>query len=862
MANIPISLTVSPPYNNRMRFVQMLNHKHICTQALELKQPIKTILNGQLQTNDSPCAHILTLCRNGRLKEALDILHVMDQRGIAVESNTYVSLLQACGDSKALAEGKQVHTQMLRNVIEQNVFIKTNIVTMYGKCGSVVDARIVFDSIADPNVFSWNAMIRGYAAQANSEEVLALYHEMQQSGIRPDSFTFSCVLKACGSLGALQQGKDIHEDIIRTGLESDVYVGNALAAMYAKCGSLQCARHVFDNMSQRDVVSWNGMIAGYVYNGRFTDALELFRQMLLSRMKTNSTTIVGVLPACAELQALQPGKEIHDYVIRNGFESDALVRNSLVTVYAKCGSLENACRVFDKMSLRDVASWTAMIAGYAQNGHCDDALKFFRKMQFTGVNPSSVSISSVLPACAHLGALEQGKEIHASIIRRGIESNVIVVSALVAMYAKCDSIEDACKVFNKISQKDVVAWNVMIAGYAQNSHYNKVLELFGEMQEAAVEPDPFTIVSVLSACAGLASLQHGKEIHDYVIRRGFESNVIVGSALVDMYAKCGSVENARQWFNTMSQRDLVSWNAMIAGYGMHGHGEEALALFYQMQQMGMKPDSITVTGILSACSHAGLVDEGWDFFDQITRNYHITPSVEHYACMVDLLGRAGCLHEAHDFIRNMPLRPNGSVWGALLGACRIHCNVELGQVVAECLFELEPENEGNYVLLSNIYAATGRWTDVEKVRKMMKDRGLKKKPGCSWVEIQNKVHVFRVGDKSHPQTEKIYGMLESLTRQMKKAGYVPDTKFVLYDVEETEKERILCSHSERLAIVFGFINTCDRTPIRITKNLRVCGDCHTATKFISKIAEREIIVRDANRFHHFKDGLCSCGDYW
>jgi pentatricopeptide repeat protein len=371
-----------------------------------------------------------------------------------------------------------------------------------------------------------------------------------------------------------------------------------------------------------------------------------------------------------------------------------------------------------------------------------------------------------------------------------------------------------------------------------------------------------TITSVLSACARLSALKHGKEIHHYIIRFWFESHVFVGSALIDMYSKCGSIEVARHLFDKLSERNIVSWNAMIAGYAMHGHGEDALSLFHQMQQADIDPDHITFIALLSACSHAGLIDEGWHYFISMSREYHITPKVGHYSCMVDLLGRAGRLDEAREFIDKMPFEPNADVWGALLGACRIHSNIELGKFVAERLFELQPENPGFYVVMSNIYAAAGRWEDVEKVRTMMKDRGLKRRPGCSWIEVKDKVHAFNVGDKSHPQSEEIYAMLDHLGGQMKKFGYVPDKNFVLHDVEDEEKEHILCYHSEKLAIAFGLISTSLGTPIRIIKNLRVCGDCHSATKFISMIVERQIVVRDANRFHHFKDGMCSCGDYW
>jgi pentatricopeptide repeat protein len=430
------------------------------------------------------------------------------------------------------------------------------------------------------------------------------------------------------------------------------------------------------------------------------------------------------------------------------------------------------------------------------------------------------------------------------------------------MYAKCGNVNIAHKLFERMPKQDVVSWTAIIAAYSQNGHPHEALAFFNEMQVQGIKPNSITIVSVLPACAHLLALEQGKQIHGYAIRSGFESDVVVGTGLVNMYAKCGNVNIAHKLFERMPEQDVVSWNAMILAYGIHGHGEDALALFSQMQQTGTKPDHITFTAILTACSHAGLVDQGWQYFECMKSDYGLAPKLEHYACLVDLLGRAGHLDEAHDIIKKMPLEPNANVWGALLGACRIHCNIELGEQAAKHLFELEPNNAGYYVLLSNIYAEARRWEDVVKLRTMMKERGVKKQPGCSVVAVHREVHTFLVGDRTHPQSEKIYAMLETLYGQMKKAGYVPNTNLVLQDVEEEAKENILCSHSEKLAISFGIINTSPGTPIRIMKNLRVCSDCHNATKFISKIVGREIIVRDANRFHHFKDGLCSCGDYW
>eukprot|EP01018_Ginkgo_biloba_P024429 Gb_13303 [translate_table: standard] len=800
--------------------------------------------------------------RNGFDEEALRLYHQMQQAGIQPNNFTFPFVLKACAGLSALQEGKEIHYHIVESGIESDVFVAAALIDMYGKCGSPLDARQVFDIMPTKDLVSWNAMIAGYAQNGHTNEALALFNEMQLTDVKPNSVTMVNLLSACAHLGALQQGNWIHNRLIKSGLDSNVFVGTSLIDMYAKHGSVEHACRVFDRMSERTVVSWNAMIAGYAQNGYANEALSIFNKMQLADLKLNSVTVVAALLACAHSGAVQQGKLIHSYIMRSGFESNVFVGNALIDMYAKCGNIENARHVFDEMSRRDVVSWTAMISGYVQNGHDNEALAHFHRMQLAGVMPDLVTLVSVLSTCARLRALQQGKWVHDCIIRSGIEADVFVGNALVDMYAKCASIDFARQLFNKMTKRNVVSWSAMIAGYAQNGHAKEALTVFNQMQLADMKPNSITMVSVLSSYAQLGALQQGKWIHDYIIRSGFESDVFVGTALIDMYAKCGSIEIARQMFDKMSKRNVVSWNAMIAGYGMHGHGEEALQIFLKMQQACIEPNYITFISVLSACSHAGLVDEGWQYFNSITRDYCIKPRVKHYACMVDLLGRAGRLDEAQDFIKRMPLEPDAGVWGALLGACRIHCNIELGERVAECLFNLQPENAGYYVLLSNIYAAAGRWDDVAKMRTLMKDRGLNKKAGCSLIEVNGKIHAFLVGDRSHPQSEKIYAMLETLSRQMKNAGYVPHTNFVLHDVEEEVKKHMLYSHSEKLAIAFGLISTSPGTPIWITKNLRVCVDCHIATKFISKIVKRKIIVRDANRFHHFKDGLCSCGDYW
>eukprot|EP00253_Pinus_taeda_P001241 PITA_01241 len=636
-------------------------------------------------------------------------------------------------------------------------------------------------------------------------------------------------LQDCNDIKMLKQ---LHTQLITTGCN---LTETKLINKYAIFGSMQDACQVFDKMCQPELFEWNLMLRGYTTNGLFKDALDLYYQMQWAGIIPNSYTFNFVLKACAGLSAFQHGRLSHEQVIRRGLELDIFVANALVDMYAKCGSIDAARRIFDRMSVRDVVSWTAMIAGYAQSGHPNEAWILFNKMQLSDSRPNSVTVASVLP---------QGQWMHCYIIKNKFEWDVVLATALADMYATCGILEVARRLFDKMPERNVVSWNAMISGYAQNGHFKEALTLFNEMQKGDIKPNTVTLVSVLPAYANLGDLEQVQWIHNYIMQSGFELDVSLQNSLVATYAKCGNVDVSRHLFNKMSKRNAVSWNAMISGYTQSGHADEALALFNQMLLTVVKPDA------------------GWQYFYCMGRDYGITPGVDHYACIVDLLGRAGHLDEAEDLIRKMPFEPGASAWGALLAACKMHSNIELGERAAQYLFDLEPDNVGYYILLSNIYAAVGRWDGVAKMRTMMKDKGLKKAPGWSLIEVNNTVHVFRAEDRSHSHSEEIYATLEALTKQMEAAGYVPNINSVLHDVEAATKEDMLYTHSERLAIAFALISTSPGTPIRITKNLRVCDDCHTATKLISKIVSREIIVRDAKRFHHFKDGFCSCKDYW
>ncbi|OVA03084.1 Pentatricopeptide repeat [Macleaya cordata] len=636
---------------------------------------------------------------------------------------------------------------------------------------------------------------------------------------------------------------------------------------YSKFGDPVSARSLFDAI----VVSsnsflWNTMIRAYANEGLCTETLELYLLMRRKGVGPNNYTFPFVLKSCASRSLVSEGKLVHGEAIRTGFESDVYVEAALVDMYAKCGQTDDGRRVFDRMSKRDLVCWTAMITAYEKSERANDSLMLFHQMQEKGgLAADSVTAVSVASAVAQLGDAKRARSIHAHSIRNGFLEDVFVGNSIIAMYSKCGNVEDARLVFNLMEGKDGISWNSMLSGYNENGRASEALLLFEQMQVSGAKPNPVTALIVISSCAYLGSLYLGKKMHNFIINSRLGIDTTLLNAIMDMYAKCGDLDTAVQMFNSIlsSEWNVSSWNVMISGYGMHGHGQEALKLFSQMQEEGVEPNHITFTSLLSACSHAGLIEEGKKCFEDM-KKLSMIPELKHYTCMVDMLGRAGFVEEAFELIKEMPSEANDSVWGALLLACKIHGNTELGEIAAKNLFHLEPEHTGYYVLMSNIYAASSKWQEVGRLREDMKSRGLKKPAAFSVIEFGKEVHGFHTADQTHPECREVYKMVGELVIKMKMAGYSPDLSCVLHDVEEEDKEHILTTHSEKLAVAFGIMKTDSRSgmPIRVTKNLRVCNDCHSAFKFISSICGRKIVVRDGNRFHHFQAGSCSCKDYW
>ncbi|GMH20519.1 hypothetical protein Nepgr_022360 [Nepenthes gracilis] len=554
---------------------------------------------------------------------------------------------------------------------------------------------------------------------------------------------------------------------------------------------------------------------------------------------------------------------VHARVIKFCYINDDFIGDRLVSHYVKLDHNEDANKLFDEIPLKDLVSWNSLLSGFSRKGHLGNCLNVFSRLRIEGgVEPNEVTLISIVSACTDKGARDEGKFIHGFAFKTGYLEKTKVVNSLINMYGKFGALDSASELIRTMQVPNLISWNSILSVHAQNGLSNEVMSLFRSMRRDGIGPDQATMVSIFQGCNEMGIAKQVETIHVYTFKCGFAEDIRVMTSLLISYAKSGRLNAGKQVFGEMKARDRVTWTAMLASYAMHGCGNGAIELFESMVKDGVDPDHVTFTHLLNACSHSGLIVAGNKYFKNMYEVYGIEPRLDHYSCMVDLLGRLGLLEDAYGLIKSMPMQPNAGVWGALLGACRIFHNIELGQQVAEQLFALDPTDHRNYVMLSNIYAASGLWRNASKIRSLMKERGLVSIPGCSLIEHENKVYRFVAGDCSHPESDKIYAKLEQLIARILKAGFVRQTQFVLHDVDEYMKEDMINKHSEKLAIAFGLLVSSKGMPITIIKNLRICGDCHSMAKLVSLVENRTIIIRDLKRFHHFADGMCSCGDYW
>ncbi|XP_020587128.1 putative pentatricopeptide repeat-containing protein At2g01510 [Phalaenopsis equestris] len=749
-----------------------------------------------------------------------------------------------------------------RKVFDQmphrNTFTSNRMISGYAKSGHLDEARKLFNGTANRTAVTWTIMIGAYSSSSRVHEAFELFREMSSSGIMPDRVTIIALLSSCQDRNMAGSVVQIHGHVLKFGFDDSVQVLNTLVDSYCKSGLVGSANKMFEQSPEKDSVTYNAMMNGFAKDGFHDSALELFEKMRESGLKPSQFTFSGVLVAASGLDDIGLGLQTHGLVVRTNFQWNVFVINSLLDFYSKSYQIDEARYLFDEMSDRDNISYNVMISCYAWSGLVEELSQLFQELQQTDLDRKLFPFPSLLSVAGSLPDLETGRRIHAQIILAGAESDDMVTNALIDMYFKCGEMEKGKLVFLSKSEKNTVSWTAIITGYIHNGLDEEALRFFSSMRKAGISPDRATFSSILSATATLALLVLGKQIHSSAIQLGISSNVFVGSALLDMYAKCGCLDDTHQALNEMPVQNIVTWNAMITAYGQNGSAEEAMKVFDEMLRQGIKPDSVTYLSILSACSHNGFVEQGLQYFRAMEE-----PRKDHYACAVDLLGRVGRFDELESLLNQMPFDADEIIWNSVLNSCRKHRNEELAAKAAEKLFAMELSDAAPYIIMSNIYSQSGRWNEAAGVKKMMRERGVKKERGCSWVEIKEKIHVFSSDDERNPRIREIRAKLEELEVEMEKEGYRAETSCSLRNVgEEGRKAEALKRHSERLAIGYALISTPAGSTVRVMKNLRACVDCHEAIKVMSKIVGREIVVRDTSRFHHFKQGVCSCGDYW
>ncbi|GMH28671.1 hypothetical protein Nepgr_030514 [Nepenthes gracilis] len=682
---------------------------------------------------------IRSLCKQNRFRDALHAFE-LTQRNINFGLNlgTYAHLIIACSSLRSLEHGRKVHNHMMRSQRQPDMILQNHIVSMYGKCGSMKDAQKVFDIMPDRNVVSWTSLIAGYSQNGQEETALKLYFDMLRSGFVPDQYTFGSILKVCSSVSDATLGKQLHAHILKSESGSHLIAQNALIAMYTKLEHVIDALSVFSRIRAKNLVSWGSIIAALSQFGYELESLRYFKQMLREGIYQPNGFIFGsIFSTCSSLLQPKYGIEIHGICIKFGLGGENFAGCSLSDMYARCGLLGSSMSVFRQIDCPDAASWNAIITAFSYNGDLDQSLSLFSEMRHRESTPNDITIISLIGACKSPSALWHGKQLHSYIIKTALDVEVPVCNTLLIMYTKCSHLlNDAFIMFNEFKSKaDLISWNAILTTFMQHNEAEGIFRLFNLMCCSFCKPDSVTLAILLKACAQITSLETGKQVHCYMIKTGLELNSLIANGLIDMYTKCGILSSARNLFDSLENPDVVSWSSMILGLSQCGNGEEALELFKTMRDLGVEPNEVTFVGVLTACSHVGMVEEGLKLYENMETEYGILPTREHHSCMVDLLSRAGQLNEARDFITKVAFDADIVVWKTLLSACRTHKDVDTGKWAAEKIMEIDPYNSAAYVLLSSICFDTGNWEEFARLRSLMRSRGVRKVMGQSRIEV-------------------------------------------------------------------------------------------------------------------------------
>ncbi|ESQ45154.1 hypothetical protein EUTSA_v10010938mg [Eutrema salsugineum] len=749
--------------------------------------PATSTVVSTIRTEELMNDHINTLCKQKFYREALEAFHFSHKNSsFKISLKTYVSLICACSSSRSLAQGRKIHDHILKSNCKHDTILNNHILSMYGKCGSLRDARQVFDLMPQRNLVSYTSVITGYSQNGQEAEAIKLYLKMLQEDLVPDQYSFGSIIKACASYGDVGLGKQLHAQVIKLEPTSHLVAQNALISMYVSFNQISDASKVFSGIPMKDIISWGSVIAGFSQLGYELEALSCLKEMLSYGVFQPNEYIYGSsLKACSNLLRPDYGSQIHGLCIKSGFSGDAFAGCSLCDMYARCGFLSSARRVFYQIEKPDTASWNVIIAGLANNGYADEAVSFFSQMRNSGFTPDAISLRSLLCGQTNPMALCQGMQIHSFIIKYGFLTDLSVCNSLLTMYNCCSDLYSCFRIFEDFRNKaDSVSWNAILTACLQHEQPAEVLRFFKLMFVSECEPDHITTGSLLRACVEISSLKLGSQVHCYNLKTGLVLEQFITNGLIDMYAKCGSMEQARRVFDSMDNRDVVSWSTLIVGYAQSGFGDEALTLFKEMKSSGIEPNHVTFVGVLTACSHVGLVEEGLKLYAIMQTEYGISPTKEHCSCIVDLLARAGHLNEAEKFINEMKLEPDVVVWKTLLSACKTKGNVDLAQKAAENILKIDPFNSTAHVLLCGLHASSGNWEDAALLRSTMKKHDVKKVPGQSWIEVKDQIHIFFAEDVIHSEKEDIYTVLHNVWSQMLDECH-PQHKKRLQFIDET-----------------------------------------------------------------------------
>ncbi|KAL1196345.1 putative pentatricopeptide repeat-containing protein [Cardamine amara subsp. amara] len=722
-------------------------------------------------------------------------------------SVTFAIVLPVCGRLGSSYNGKSMHSYIIKSGLEKDTLVGNALISMYAKCGLMFpDAYTAFDCITDKDVVSWNAIIAGFSENKMMADAFRSFCRMLKESTEPNYATIANILPVSASMDkniAYRSGRQIHSYVAqRSWLQTHVFVCNSLVSFYLRVGRIEEAASLFTRMGSKDLVSWNVVIAGYASNCEWFKALQLFHKLVhKGDVSPDSVTIVSILPVCAQLANLTFGKEIHNYIMRHSYLlEDTSVGNALISFYARFGDTSAAYWAFSLISKKDIISWNAILDSLADSPKHSQFMNLLHHLFNEEFSLDSITILSLVKFCSNVQGFGKVKEVHGYSLKAGLlhdEEEPMLNNALLDAYAKCGNVEYAHKIFQGLSKRrtlvtynsmlsgyvnsgshdaaqmlfsemsttDLTTWSLMVRIYAESCCPNEAIGVFHEIQARGMRPNTVTIMNILPVCAQVASLHLVRQCHGYIIR-GRLGDMRLKGTLLDVYAKCGSLKNAYSVFQSDARKDLVMFTAMVAGYAVHGMGKEALMIYSHMIELGIKPDHVFITTLLTACCHAGLIQDGLQLFDSVRTVHGMKPTMEQYASVVDLLARGGRLDDAYSFITQMQVEPNTNIWGTMLRACTTYNRMDLGRSVANHLLEAESDDIGNHVLISNMYAVDAKWDGVMELRNLMKKKEMKKPAGCSWLEVDGQRNVFVSGDCSHPRRDSIFDLLNSLYLQM------------------------------------------------------------------------------------------------